>query len=85
MSMIHWIRDANVGPTKIITHCGMEGWREGADEYSRVQGGRFEASKGLRVVTCKRCLKSAERISKSAWGCDRRPSSVSRPPSGDAT
>jgi hypothetical protein len=68
---IHWIRDANVGPTKVITHCGMEGWREGADEYSMVSGSRFEAHKALRQVDCRRCLKSYERISNGPWGCTR--------------
>lgn len=67
---IHWIRDANVGPT-VITHCGMEGWHAGTDEYSTVVGDRFEAYKRLNQVTCKRCLKSYERISNAPWGCVR--------------
>lgn len=71
MNKVHWIRDANFGPTKITTHCGRKGWREAiADEYT-TGSNIFEAVKQLRYVTCKRCLKSAERISKSPWGCDR--------------
>lgn len=63
MNKIHWIRDANVGPTKITTHCGKEGWKEQiADEYT-TGSNIFEAVKHLRYVTCGRCLKSSKRTS----------------------
>lgn len=67
---IHWIRDANVGPTKVITHCGMEGYanRDIRCEFTNTFGDRFEAYRVLSHVTCYRCLKSAERISNSPWG-----------------
>lgn len=71
LNKVHWIRDANVGPTKVITHCGKEGWREAIDNEWTDGSNIFEAVKSLRTVTCKRCLKSYERISNGPWGCKR--------------
>lgn len=75
MTAQHWIRDDpmpnNGRGRKIITHCGREGYADTADEFVTVKSDRFEAYERLGAVTCKRCLKSAERISKSPWGCKR--------------
>lgn len=72
MATIHWIRDDCGGhPKRVITHCGREGYAEGSDEFSTYNGDRFEANNALRYTTCKRCLKSAERISNGPWGCVR--------------
>lgn len=71
MATAHWIRETHDGWA--TTHCGRKGHSDGADEFSTVNGNRFEAYSGLREVTCKRCLKSAERISNSSWGCSRMP------------
>lgn len=72
MATIHWIRDDCGGhPKRIITHCGREGFAEGCDEFSTVNGDRFEATNSLRDTSCKRCLKSAERIANGPWGCVR--------------
>ncbi len=74
MNKIHWIRDdrKTEHPRRIITHCGKEGWEERiADEFT--DGNNiFEAIEKPGRATCKRCLKSAERISKARWGCVRR-------------
>ena len=73
MNKRHWIRDDRSlqYPRKIITHCGKEGWAEGGDEFT--DGDYiFEAFERLSRVNCGRCLKSAERISNSPWGCKRR-------------
>lgn len=72
MLKVHWIRDDNrsVHPRKIVTHCGKQGWAEGGDEFT--DGTHiFDAVEKLARVKCARCLKSAERISKSPWGCKR--------------
>lgn len=72
MNKIHWIRDDNKRehPRRIITHCGKEGWEETGQEFT--DGNYiFEAASELNVVSCGRCLKSAERISNSSWGCIR--------------
>ena len=73
MNKIHWIRDdqRNVYPRKIITHCGKIGWAESGAEFT--DGDYiFEAIEKPGHATCKRCLKSAERITNSPWGCIRR-------------
>lgn len=64
MNKAHWIKDGNVGPTKVVTHCGLAGYREitSNDEFSTIEGNRFEAHKYLSKATCKRCLRSAKRI-----------------------
>lgn len=55
--VIHQIHTPFISVAKVNTLCGMEGWHEGADEYSTVSGGRFEAYHQRINVTCKRCLK----------------------------
>lgn len=66
LNKVHWIRDANVGPTKVTTHCGMTGWRSSiSDEYETELNRRFEASARLGNVDCKRCVASARRISET--------------------
>ena len=65
MNRKHWIRDANVGPTKVITHCGREGYVDKGNEYVTALGYRFEAYKSLAEVNCGQCLKSYDRISRS--------------------
>ena len=67
---VHWIKDASVGSTKIITHCGMEGWRapHTVDEYDTGDDRRLEAVKRLSTVTCGRCLQSAKRLSNAPYG-----------------
>jgi hypothetical protein len=63
VAKVHWIREANVGPTKIVTHCGRVGYHTSmADEYDMVSGDRYEAVKDLSRVTCGVCLRSAKRI-----------------------
>lgn len=39
--------------------CGKVGWEDGGDEYTDVQGFRFEATSERRRVTCKVCRRSA--------------------------
>lgn len=75
MTKIHWIRDncKTEHPRRVITHCGKEGWQETITNEFTDGNYIFEADEGLRTVTCKRCLKSAERISNSPWGCTRSP------------
>ncbi len=72
MTKGHWIRDdqPNFHPRKIITHCGMEGWAAGGSEFE-TDFVRFNAFPTLKDVTCRRCLRSAERIENSPWGCKR--------------
>lgn len=73
MNKVHWIRDDDrrAFPRKIITHCGKEGWIESGNEFT--DGSYiFDAVSNIGGITCGRCLKSAERISKSPWGCRRR-------------
>jgi hypothetical protein len=60
INKVHLITDGNFGPTYVTTRCGLEGWREGADEYSTSACNRFEAVKSLKLVTCKRCIRSAK-------------------------
>lgn len=62
---VHWIREPNVGPTRVETHCGKIGWKapHASDEFDDVHSNRFEASPKLSLVTCARCLRSARRIS----------------------
>lgn len=72
MLKMHWIRDDRRKQSrKIITHCGKEGWTEQiSDEFTDGMN-IFEATDDLSKVKCGRCLKSAERISNSPWGCKR--------------
>lgn len=61
---VHWIRDANtnVHPRRIVTHCGIEAWASNAaDEFDTALCNRIEAA-DLDKTTCKRCLRSYDRI-----------------------
>lgn len=64
----HWIKDANVGPTEITTHCGMVAKRQPRDratQYRTSYARDIEADKSLAEVDCKSCLRSAKRISET--------------------
>lgn len=64
MNAVHWIRETRIGcyPHVAATYCGLHGHEDGTNEWVTVPGNRFEAVEKLRGVTCKRCLKSAQRI-----------------------
>lgn len=64
MSVMHWIRDNITAeyPRRIITHCGVEAWADGGDEFTTALCNVIEASVDLRHVRCKRCLASMDRI-----------------------
>lgn len=71
---VHWIKDGNVGPTRITTGCGKDGWKETvADEYT-TGSYIFEAVMRRSLVTCKTCIRVY----------DNRPALSSTPRGGEA-